>query len=80
MFTHTDTAQQKISRKDGLQLYLKFQAAEQALYMQVIKAIHSMYLDTLSYSDTDMINTPPHKIMDHLMKNCSQVALEDVDT
>ena len=51
---------------------------EQALRVQLIEAIDPIYLDTLQNNDTDMIHESLPKIMEHLMKNYSQVTLEDM--
>ena len=77
-FTAADIAQQKATHEEALRQYLECQAIEQALRVQLIKAVDSIYLDALCSSDTDMIHKPLPRIMDHLMKNYGQVALEDM--
>ena len=77
-FTAADIAQQKATHEETLRLYLECQAVEQALRVQLIEAIDSIYLDALRNSDTDMIHDSLPKIMDHLMKNYGQVTLEDM--
>ena len=57
---------------------MECQAVEQALRVQLIKVVDSIYLDALRNSDTDMIHEPLPRIMDHLMKNYGQVTLEDM--
>ena len=77
-FTAADIAQQKASHDEALRQYLECQAVEQALRVQLIEAVDSIYLDALQNSDTDMIHDSLPKIMDHLMKNYGQVTLEDM--
>ena len=77
-FTHADITQQKASHEESLRLYLECQAVEQALRVQLIEAIDSIYLDALRNSDTNMIHETLPKIMEHLMKNYGQVTLEDM--
>ena len=77
-FTHADITQQKASHEESLRLYLECQAVKQALRVQHVEAIDSIYLDALRNSDIDMIHKSLPKIMEHLMKNYGQVTLEDM--
>ena len=77
-FTHAGITQQKVSYEESLHLYLECQAVEQALRVQLIEAIDSIYLDVLRNSDTNVIHEPLPNIMEHLMKNYGQVTLEDM--
>ena len=77
-FTHSNITQQKASHDEALRQYLEWQAVQQALRVQLIKAIDAIYLDTLRNNNTDMIHKLLPKIMEHLMKNYGQVTLEDM--
>ena len=77
-FTAADIAQQKATHEEATRQYLECQAVEQALRVQLIEAVDSIYLDALRNSDTDMIHKPLPRIMDHLIKNYGQVTLEDI--
>ena len=77
-FTAADIAQQKATHDESLRAYMECQAVEQALRVQLIKAVDPVYLDALQNSDTDMIHENFPKIMDHLMSNYGQVTLEDM--
>ena len=57
-FTHADITQQKATHEESLHLYLECQAVEQALKVQLIEAIDSIYLDALRNSHIDMIHEP----------------------
>lgn len=50
-FTHADITQQKATQEEALQLYLEWQVVEQALQVQLIEAIDSIYLDVMRNSD-----------------------------
>ena len=78
VYTHADIAQQKAAHDKALCLYLECQAVEQALCVQLIKAVNVIYLDALRNSDTGMIHELLLDMMDHLMKNYGQVTLEDM--
>ena len=47
IFTAADIAQQKATHDKSLRLYLECQAAKQALQVQLIEAVDSIYLDAL---------------------------------
>ena len=61
-FTAADIAQQKATHEEALRLYLECQTVEQALRVQLIEAVDSIYLDALCNSDTDMIHESLSKI------------------
>jgi len=77
-FTAADIAQQKATHDEALRAFLECQAVEQALRVQLIDAVDSVYLDALRNSDTDMIHDSLPDIMDHLMKMYGHITLEDM--
>ena len=78
IFTMAYIAQQKAAHEEALNAYLECQAVEQALCVQLIKAVDAIYLDALRNSVTDMIHESLPKIMDHLMKNYGHFTFEDM--
>ena len=53
-FTAADIVQQKASHDEALQVCLKCQIVEQALCVQLIEAVNTIYLDALRNSNTDI--------------------------
>ena len=78
IFPYADTTQQKATCDKALWLYLECQAIKQAIWVQLIKAIDSTYLNALRNSDTDMIHKSLPTVMECLMYDYSQVTLEDM--